>query len=487
MSFEGANRGVHVSAGNGIVAHFNGLTAFAAGDDDEQLTMLVVRLNALSGQPWIEVVRSLTAEIVALKFDAHPSIAAVSIEPNRVAAFVFGAAKLSLTIDGSETTLDGRDSSTWIDVALHGQVEQVLAGTQSSSPLVGILRDGVIPASGFKLDTKGPMPAPGRWTEEVEPNTDALAPALDQQSAFPVATVEPLEAAEPAPPAPIEAAEPGPVAAAAAGLFSRIEERIPDIKETPIETDPIEETPIEDNLVEAAPIEDNLVESALDQDDDLASLADVDEFATDANTSVFQDPGLIDSSEPPEALAAQSTVETAQPAEPSPIAALTQIRPQVRGVRCDSGHLTAPGNTPCITCGALVDTYSEEEIGDRPVLGRLTFDDGAVMNIDRPAAIGTDVPAGYEIHDELATIVRLDDGMGGIADVQIEVRLSGWQVDVVDVSPMGGTYTLLGGERQTRTKLRTGQSITLQPGMRIEVGRRSFTFDVGPKPPSDLD
>lgn len=504
MSFEGAKRGIHVSSGSGIVAHLDGLTAFATGGDDDQLNSLLIRFNALSGQPWTEVIRALTAEINAVGFDAHPDIACVSVEPGRVAAFVFGAAKLSLEIDGAETLLDGRDSSTWIDVALHGEVERVLAGTQSGCAIVGVLRDGVIPAGGFMLDTVGPMPTPGRWTEEgeeVELGEGAMAPepptsthAEETPDSDQRREIEPTEASEPDS---VEAPAP---AIGAAGLFSRIEERNPAANHTPTASAIAEDTaediaaPIDpEPLSEAEPATDpelaSEAEPALETElESEAEWSAAPELSmTNPNASVFEDPDLIDATEAPQALSVQGEVQTAQPAEPSPIAALTQVRPQLRGVRCDAGHLTAPNHTPCVTCGTQVDPNSEEETGDRPVLGRLIFDDGAVMNIDRPAAIGTNVPAGYEIQDEAATIVRLDDGVGGIEDLHIEVRLSGWQVDVIDVSSTGGTYSLIGGERQTRTKLRSGQSVTLQPGMRIEVGRRSFTFSVGPNPPPAVD
>jgi len=118
MSFD-ANRGVHISTGSGIVAHLQGLTAFADGEESE-LNTLVARLNALATVEWTEVVRTLTAEINAVGYDSHPTIACVSIEDDRVAAFVFGDTALSLVIDSSETVLDGSESSTWIDVTLHG-------------------------------------------------------------------------------------------------------------------------------------------------------------------------------------------------------------------------------------------------------------------------------------------------------------------------------------------------------------------------------
>ena len=116
----------------------------------------------------------------------------------------------------------------------------------------------------------------------------------------------------------------------------------------------------------------------------------------------------------------------------------------------------------------------------RPVLGNLVFDDGAKLDLDRPAVVGANVPQGYTIDDEPTTIVRLDDGHGGVSDVQLEIRCSGWEVEVVDMQSESGTYTMLQGERQTRTRLRSGQAVTLQDGMTVETGTRTFTFGLGP-------
>ncbi len=570
MSFN-ANRGVHISTGAGIVAHVNGLTAYAEGDESE-LNTLVARLNALAGESWTEVVRALTTEITILGYDDHPKLACVSVDGDKVAAFVFGDTTLSLTIDDAETILDGSESSTWIDVTLHGTVERVMAGAQSDSPIVGVLRDGVVPAGGFMLDTNGPMPASGRWVDEMQQPEAQAAPApvaepeVEEEpavAAFAVPVVEPV----PETAAPIEEAPVEPIAEAA--LDAPATEEVPEelIEEAPeapiaeevelalIETPVAEETLVEEaleapateevpeELIEQAPeapiAEDAVQESEpyaapvvptavaggvaagaaglaasglftrLDQrinpaEDEIGlpiSLGD-SEAELDPNASVFDRPDLIDAEdtedEPitdestydeavdtPEALANPNDVEPSQPAEPSPIASLTQTRPQLRGVRCLAGHLTKPDGSPCMTCGARIDPDIDEEMGDRPPLGMLTFDDGAKLSIERPAAIGSGVPAGYSVAGEPATIIRLDDGEGGIHSVHMEMRLSGWDVEIADMGSESGTYIVSNGERQTRTKLRSGQTAVLEPGMTIEAGRRTFTYTVGPTPPMD--
>lgn len=164
---------------------------------------------------------------------------------------------------------------------------------------------------------------------------------------------------------------------------------------------------------------------------------------------------------------------------------LTAERPQVRGVLCPNDHLTAPNELTCRTCKCELDANAKVVTADRPILGTLTFDDGAVLGVDRPAAIGANVPTGYTIESETATVVRLDDGNGGVADVQIEVRISGWMVEIIDTASSTGTYTSPSGIRHSRTRLRAGQRLTLVDAMTVYVGERSFVYTDGPPAAAD--
>ena len=439
MSSKPESRGIHVSSGPGIVAHLPNLTAYAVGDET-LLNELLVRLNALAEAPWHEIVRTLTAGITEADYDAHPHLACISVEDDRVAALVFGDTVLSVTIDGAETTLNGCDSSTWIDVALHGSAERIHAGHQSESTIVGVLRDGVIPAGGFLLDTSGPMPASGRWAEIAERQT-----AAQPQTSAPELAAAGATEPEPASTEEVEksiddATESGPLT----GMFAHIEGLHRAV----------------DMATEAEPA----VQKEGHGDDANDQLASHDVSLETANALPPPIPAT-------EKLAASR-----------PTATLAPARPQLSGILCPVGHLTSVDDATCRTCGAPTEADTKIIDGDRPVLGLLTFDDGAVLSVDRPAAIGSNVPAGYEIDGEPATIVRLDDGLGGVSDLQVEVRLVGWDLEIVDMNSENGTYTILRGERQTRTRLRSGQAVIMQPGMTVETGGRNFTYTVGETP-----
>lgn len=508
MSLDIARRGVHISSGRGIVAHLDGLTAFAFGDDTE-LNNLLVRLNALAGEPWQEIVRTLTAEITAVGYDAHPSLACVSLEEDAVAALVFGDTTLTLVIDGHEMSLNGTGSSTWVDVVLHGKIDRISGGTPPDTAVVGVLRDGVVPAGGFILDSDGPIPASGRWSEEFAAPVISPADEVATNDSVIEADLPEDEPSVDSLPAPAVAQDTDPQDEQIVGA--------PELGE-PISSDVDAELPAEDH--DLVPVESpDMTEAAVEDHDPLSAepeWADPDASAPPASglfarlderingddhmihdDSLEEIPepiGSVELDPPVEPLPSPDPVEEALevrtvPAEQddpnmrSMAATIAQTAPQIRGVRCEAGHLTKPGGAPCMTCGMSIAAGATEEVGNRPALGTLTFDDGAALNIDRPAAIGADVPTGYNVSNEPATIVRLDDGAGGIDGVHLEVQLSGWDVNIVDMQTSTGTYTMLEGDRQTRTRLRSGQSVALQPGMQVEAGGRSFTYTVGPNPP----
>lgn len=483
MSSDHAHRGVHVSAGEGIVAHLTNLTAFARGEET-RLNELLVRLNALADAPWREVVRTLTAGITEANYEEHPDLACVSIGSDRVFALVYGKATLTIVADGKETILDGEDSSTWIDVAIHGNADRVHAGHQSPSVLVGVLRDGVVPAGGFLLDTAGPMPSSARWFVTSDE------------------------------PEPIETAEPSPLQGEAtqeqqgdatqennlAGIFARLPQRNreeasmaedsneADSDETDADETDAEETTEADVLVppRLGALPDEHPSPAANTDEDPSHATDTTTDDLEPTESHANQTSTDDGSSTGEGPTASPMLR--QPSQPPPLPKAEELapqRPQLRGVLCPDGHLTSVNDLTCRTCGIATDPEAEIVMGDRPVLGLLTFDDGAVLAVDRPAAVGSAVPPGYEIDGELATIVRLDDGVDGISAVQVEVKTIGWEVEIHDMNSENGTYTILHGERQTRTRLRAGQSVVLQQGMTVELGGRHFDFTIGARHPED--
>lgn len=385
-------RGVHVTPGVGVVARLGSFVAYAQGDDDG-INKLIVRLNALADAPWGEVVRTLTSDIAETGYDSHPEVACASISGDRIGVLVFGDLELFVESDEDERVFAGRDSSTWIDLAIRGTADRVRCGDQSESNVVGVLRDGVVPGGGFLFDRTGPIPAARRWvTAEARTIVEAEA------------TIEELDEGG------------GPAATSAEQVLG-----------------PQSRGPMPAPMV--------------------STVGATPDLAADAPTA---------------------------PTSEGP----TDREPTITGVICAEGHLTNPAAFSCHRCGAALAEDLETVDGPRPALGRLTFDDGAVLELDGPVVIGSDVPSGYEIDGEPAIVVELENEDGTISPVHVEVRLSGWEVEVVDIESTSGTSIRSRREPKSRTRLRSSQPMLIHPGTEVRLGSRSFVFTVGPPPPT---
>jgi len=434
----GYRRGIHITPGAGIVALLGDFVAFASGEETG-LNQLVVRLNALADAEWPEIVRTLTADIVASGFDSHPAIACTKVGDDRVGVLVFGATTIMVATDREIRVLDGSESNTWIDVAVHGSPTRIQCGSQSESGVVGLLRDGVVPGGGFTFDAAGPIPAATPWVD-LKTLTDRTDGSRNDSTAlFGAAPPIPDSPAELMPDRVLERREKD---RRSRGMFGRINDMRP-----------------------APP-------SRLENFDiDVAVIGAINDLVRGEVVAPMPEPPPTDAIEWPD-----------EP-PPTPVLATTVTRtlaiPQVHGIFCPDGHFTSVRDRSCRTCGQRPDRAAELHIGERPILGMVTFDDGAVLSIDRPAVIGHNVAAGYEIDGEPAIVALIGDTKDTIAPVHVELRLVGWDVEVVSMSPDFATYTRLDGVRRARTKLRTRMPTLLTPGTMVELGSRSFVFTAG--------
>ena len=355
-------RGVHVSSGEGIVAHLSNLTALCERRRDS-IERAPRPIECPGRRPVARDRPNADGEHCRRRPSRGTRTSRAS--PSTTTALrrsSLATPTLSITIEGSETILNGRDSSTWIDVALHGAVEQIRAGRQSESIVVGVLRDGVIPAGGFSYNTAGPMPASGRWAELAA--TTASAPPPDAES------------------------------------------RGHHLAQRP---------PLRRGLLQHRPRTRRHRVHSLE-----CSLESISATAVTTRRRHSPLPEAPGPTRAPDSPPGSPTPPTSgQPPARPDAGTLAPARPQLRGVLCPAGHLTRTGDSACRTCGIATDPDAETVMGDRPVLGVLTFDDGAVLPVDRPAAIGSDIPSGYEIDGSPATAVRLDDGSGGVSAVQV--------------------------------------------------------------------
>jgi hypothetical protein len=151
--------------------------------------------------------------------------------------------------------------------------------------------------------------------------------------------------------------------------------------------------------------------------------------------------------------------------------------PRIRGYRCANGHLNDPRSPSCRECAAPIDERVGGLVaGPRPALGRLVFDDGAAHVVDGGYLVGRMPDSDERVRaGELRPIV-VDDEAGSVAHAHAEIRVSGWDVMVVDAGSRTGTYVSSPDEGQW-TPLPPRRSRRLLPGTRVRLGGRTFVFE----------
>jgi hypothetical protein len=161
-------------------------------------------------------------------------------------------------------------------------------------------------------------------------------------------------------------------------------------------------------------------------------------------------------------------------AEPRPSA---RRGPRIRGYRCENGHLNDPRSPTCRQCGAPIDERVGGLVaGPRPVLGTLVFDDGAAHLVDGGYLLGRAPDADERVRAGELSPIAIEDQTGSISHVHAEIRVSGWDVMVVDAGSHDGTY-VSGPDEGQWTPLPPRRSRRLLPGARVRLGGRMFVFD----------
>jgi predicted component of type VI protein secretion system len=110
------------------------------------------------------------------------------------------------------------------------------------------------------------------------------------------------------------------------------------------------------------------------------------------------------------------------------------------------------------------------------VLGTLVFDDGAAHPVDGGYLIGRMPDDDERVRTgELRPIV-VDDQDGSVSPAHAEIRVSGWDVIVIDTGSRGGTY-VTGPDEDSWAALPPRRSRRLLPGTRVRLGGRMFVFE----------
>ena len=149
----------------------------------------------------------------------------------------------------------------------------------------------------------------------------------------------------------------------------------------------------------------------------------------------------------------------------------------VTGNRCSRGHFTSPDGAYCGVCGIAMVQLTRRPVEDvRPPLGYLVLDDGKTFLIDRDYVIGREPGRDPSVQDGRAAPIVLTDHDRKISRAHARVVLDGWDVKILDQHSANGTYIQHAGE-SSWTRIRDDQPVTIRPGTRVMIGRRTLIFD----------
>jgi pSer/pThr/pTyr-binding forkhead associated (FHA) protein len=109
----------------------------------------------------------------------------------------------------------------------------------------------------------------------------------------------------------------------------------------------------------------------------------------------------------------------------------------------------------------------------RPPLGVLLVDDGRGYLLDRDYVIGREPLLDGDVAAGRATPLPVIDAEGSVSRLHLRVSLVGWRVEAHDLGSANGS--VLHGAGGPRT-LTPKDAVVLEPGARVDVGRRSVQF-----------
>ncbi|HEX2316174.1 MAG TPA: FHA domain-containing protein, partial [Thermomonospora sp.] len=170
----------------------------------------------------------------------------------------------------------------------------------------------------------------------------------------------------------------------------------------------------------------------------------------------------------------------APPAPPPPtrIEPEPDARPEVWGGDCKNGHFNDPRSHYCGICGiAMGQLTIVPRRGPRPPLGVLVLDDGMALRLDTDYIMGRDPERAPEVTSGKARPARVDDQSGSVSRRHVQVRLHEWDVQLIDLGSVNGTYVMPPGESEYQ-QIPANQPFQIWPGTMVRLGAsRSFRYE----------
>jgi hypothetical protein len=150
--------------------------------------------------------------------------------------------------------------------------------------------------------------------------------------------------------------------------------------------------------------------------------------------------------------------------------------PMAAGFRCARDHLNDPRNHVCVVCGIRMNERTGVvEIGPRPPLGILVFDDGSTYTLDADYLLGRMPESDPRVVGGELRPLLVEDPQAQLSRGHLVIRLDGWDVTAIDESTNGTLVAHATDRAWSRLTPRT--PLRLLPGTRVRVGGRSFVFE----------
>jgi hypothetical protein len=122
-------------------------------------------------------------------------------------------------------------------------------------------------------------------------------------------------------------------------------------------------------------------------------------------------------------------------ARPVPAVVRNTLSMKVHAIRCPSLHLNPPATAVCRICRLPLDELQLPEEVDQPLMGRLRrASTGESWPLVRPLTVIGREPRASGVD---AQLISTSGSTANISRVHLEIRLQGWQVEVVDRSTHG--------------------------------------------------
>jgi len=151
--------------------------------------------------------------------------------------------------------------------------------------------------------------------------------------------------------------------------------------------------------------------------------------------------------------------------------------PIIQGVYCKNGHFDDPEALFCAICGISMNQQTlVPRPGERPPLGVLLLDDGAVFQLDSDYVIGREPSLDASVAQGKARPLRIADESGIVSRVHARVHLDGWRVLVTDLGSANGTRVLLPAQPADQP-LVPQAPIVLATGSQVDLGGRGFRYE----------